>query len=213
MWKSILFDLDGTLTDSKEGILNSIIYALKHFGIEESRERMMKFIGPPLYESLRESYGFDDAQSLAGTEKFQEYYSSRGWLENAPYPGIRELLRDLKASGKRLYVATSKPEGAAVRILEHFELAEYFDAIAGSSDRRGAKKLEVIRKALGPRTADALMVGDRKHDVIGAHGAGLPAAGVLYGYGSRGELEAAGADLIVEDVGALRRLLLEAPAE
>lgn len=213
MWKTILFDLDGTLTDSQEGIINAISYALDHFGAHRERGELMKFIGPPLMESLPEYCGFSREQSQAVIEKFREYYQSRGWLENAPFPGVPELLRDLKAAGLQLMVATSKPEDMAVRVLEHFGLAQYFDQICGAprSAPDSARKADVVRRALSYVDNDAssaVMVGDRLHDVAGAHEAGLSCIGVLYGYGGREELEAAGAEFIAEDIGALRGLLL-----
>ena len=212
MWNTILFDLDGTLTDPKEGITKATAIALEHFGIHEDPENLTHFIGPPLDESFPEFYGFDREQVLVATEKFREYYVRQGWLENIPYPGMGELLRDLKAAGKRRLVATSKPEVTAVRILEHFGMAEYFDRICGAplDNQEGARKANVIRRALSCAEAPAVMVGDRRHDVAGAHQAGLACIGVLYGYGSREEHEAAGADFIAEDLTQLRRLLLHA---
>lgn len=214
MWKTILFDLDGTLTDSQTGIVNAISYALGHFGVHKEREELMKFIGPPLLESLPEYCGFSMEQSWEAIDKFREYFNVTGWLENAPYPGIEDLLRDLKAAGKQLMVATSKPEVQAVRILEHFQLAPYFDHICGApaGNEDGARKSAVIRTALGHTNsaASVVMVGDRRHDVEGARETGLPCIGVLYGYGGREELEKAGAAFIAEDMAALKRLLLEA---
>lgn len=212
MWKTILFDLDGTLTDSQQGIINAISYALDHFGAHKERAELTKFIGPPLMESLPEYCGFSAEQSEAVIVKFREYYQSKGWLENAPYPGVPELLRDLKAAGRQLLVATSKPENMAVRVLEHFELAGYFDHICGAppSNPDSSKKADVIRNALryAEDLSQVIMVGDRRHDVAGATETGLPCVGVLYGYGGREELEKAGAAFIAEDMAALKRLLL-----
>ena len=212
MWNTVLFDLDGTLTDSAPGIINSVLCALAHFGIQAEAKDLVKFIGPPLSESLPEFYGFDPEQTEKGIHVFREYFEAKGWLENAPYPGIEELLRDLKAAGLRLMVATSKPEKQAVRILEHFRLAQYFDQICGAppSTGDGTGKADVIRKALAYTggTDSVIMVGDRRHDVAGAREAGLPCIGVLYGYGDREELEQAGAAFIAEDMAALKALLL-----
>ena len=211
MWNKILFDLDGTLTDPKEGITKATAIALAHFGIREDPNNLTHFIGPPLDESFPEFYGFDREQVDIATEKFREYYIHQGWLENIPYPGMSELLRDLHAAGKHLLVATSKPEVTAVRILEHFGMAQYFDHICGAplDNQEGARKASVIRSALSRSGSDApaVMVGDRRHDIAGAHETGLPAIGVLYGYGNRAEHEKAGADFIVEDLPALRELL------
>lgn len=211
MWDTVLFDLDGTLTDSEEGIVNSIAYALSYFGVRKERAELKKFIGPLLVESLPEYCGFNREQTEEATVRFREYFEERGWLENAPYPGVEDMLRDLRGAGLGLMVATSKPEAQAVRILEHFGLAAYFTHICGApqSTGDGARKSSVIRRALsyaGPGTA--VMVGDRRHDVAGAHETGLECIGVLYGYGGREELEQAGAEYIAEDFNALRRLLL-----
>ena len=214
MWNTILFDLDGTLTDSQEGIINSITGALAYFGIQEERENLLEFVGPPLDESFRLRYGFSQEQIAVGIEKFREYFNRRGWLENAPYPGVEELLRDLRGAGRRLLVATSKPENMAVQVLEHFGLAPYFDRICGApaDNQEGARKANVIRSALQwmgcEDLSDVVMVGDRRHDIDGAHEAGLQAIGVLYGYGDRAEHERAGAEFIAGDLDELRRLLL-----
>jgi len=214
-WDTILFDLDGTLTDPKEGITKAVAVALEHFGIHEDPDNLTSFIGPPLDESFIERFGFNEDQIIVGIEKFRAYFSRQGWLENIPYPGMTELLRELKAAGKHLLIATSKPEQFAVQILEHFGMAEYFDHICGApmDEHSGAKKSRIIENALsyyehGPFITDAVMVGDRKHDVLGAHEKGLSAVGVLYGYGDRQELEEAGADFIVETIDSLKELLL-----
>ena len=212
MWNTILFDLDGTLTDSQQGIINAISYALEHFGEHMERGELRKFIGPPLMESLPEYCGFSQEKSREVIAKFKEYYQVKGWLENAPFPGIPELLRDLKEAGRQLLVATSKPEKMAVQVLEHFELAQYFDQICGAppQDPDTAKKADMIRNALryAKDTSNVVMVGDRRHDVAGAQETGLPCIGVLHGYGGREELENAGAAFIAEDMDGLRRLLL-----
>lgn len=212
MWTTILFDLDGTLTDSAPGITRAAARALAHFGIREEPENLLHFIGPPLNESLPEYYGFTPEQTAEAVAVFREYFNETGWLENAPYPGVEDLLRSLRAAGPHMLVATSKPEEQAVRILMHFGLARYFDYICGAppGSEDGASKALVLRRAL--RCADcpsrAVMVGDRRYDVAGARANGLPCVGALYGYGSREELERAGADFIVESVGDLKQLLL-----
>ena len=212
MWKTILFDLDGTLTDSAPGITNSIARALAYFGVQEKPENLLKCIGPPLNESLPAFFGFTPEQTAQAVEVFREYFVEKGWLENAPYLGIGKLLQDLKAAGLRLMVATSKPEVQAVRVLEHFGLAQYFERIFGApaGNEDGARKAAVIRRALSyvKDHASVVMVGDRWHDVTGAHEVGVPCIGVLYGYGSRKEFEDAGAEFIAEDLAALRHLLL-----
>lgn len=214
-WETILFDLDGTLTDPAEGITKAVEVALNHYGITvEDRSTLNKFIGPPLDESFPEFYGFNEEQVREATRVFREYFGRQGWAENIPYPGIDKLLGDLKAAGKKLIIATSKPEEFAVRIMNHFDLAQYMDVIAGAStdNQEGAKKANVIRKALQRAGVEDLssvvMVGDRRHDVAGGHEVGMKVIGVLYGYGDRAEHEAAGADYIVEDIPSLEKLLL-----
>ena len=214
-WETILFDLDGTLTDPAEGITKAVEVALNHYGITvEDRSTLNKFIGPPLDESFPEFYGFNEEQVREATRVFREYFGRQGWAENIPYLGIDKLLSDLKAAGKKLIIATSKPEEFAVRIMNHFGLAQYMDVIAGAStdNQEGARKANVIRKALQRAGVEDLssvvMVGDRRHDVAGGHEVGMKVIGVLYGYGDRAEHEAAGADYIVEDIPSLEKLLL-----
>ena len=214
-WNTILSDLDGTLTDPAEGITKAVEAALNHYGITVAdRAALHKFIGPPLDESFPEFYGFDAARTAEATEVFRAYFDRQGWRENIPYPGVEDMLRDLRAAGKRLLVATSKPEVFALRIMEHFGLARYFDHICGApmDNQEGAKKAAVIRDALRRAGVEdlstAVMVGDRRHDIDGARQAGLEAMGVLWGYGDRQELEAAGAAYIVEDIPGLGQLLL-----
>lgn len=214
-WDIILFDLDGTLTDPKEGITKCVAHGLKHFGIEvENLDSLTTFIGPPLIDSFMEFYGFTREQATEAIEKYRERYGEVGWAENIPYTGIHELCVKLKAAGKKLLVATSKPEGPAVRIMEHFGLAPYFDLIGGApldNSERG-RKAAVIRDTLERAGVTDLsrcvMVGDRLHDIHGAHEVGLPVIGVLYGYGDRAEHEAHGADYIAANLAELEALLL-----
>lgn len=211
--KYLLFDLDGTLTDPKEGITKSVQHALKAYGIiEEDLDKLCPFIGPPLKDSYMEFYGFNEKDAQDGVYKYREYFSVKGWMENKEYPGIEDMLKKLKASGRHLMVATSKPELFAVKILKHFKLDQYFDFIGGADmEETRVKKGDVIRYVLeSNRISDlsqAVMVGDRKHDVMGAKEVGIESVGVLYGYGDRPELEAAGADYIAESVADLERLL------
>ena len=210
----LLFDLDGTLTDPKEGITNSVAYALAYFGIEvKEKEELIPFIGPPLTDSFREFYGFSMEQSLVAVEKYREYFSDRGIFENRVYDGILPLLKELKEAGKTLILATSKPTVYARQIVEKFGLAEYLSDVQGSElDGTRVKKAEVIQKALKDNGIEnlqnAIMVGDRKHDILGAHQVGLQAVGVLFGYGSVEELTLAGADYLTADLEELRRCLL-----
>lgn len=203
MFDTVLFDLDGTLTDPFEGISNSVAYALQKFGISVADKRgLKKFIGPPLYESFMVYYGFNKADALKSVEYYREYYAEKGIFECFLYGGIEFTLRELAKSGKRLAVATSKPEIFANKILRHFGLLEFFPSVAGATlDSSRVAKADVIKYALGKfsiRADGAVMVGDRMHDILGAKENGLHAAGVLYGYGSREELVSAGADFVAE---------------
>ena len=208
----ILFDLDGTLTDPMEGITRSVQYALRAYGIEEpDLKALCPFIGPPLKESFMKYYGFPEDKAQEAIGKYREYFAVTGIFENQVYDGIEKMLRELKAAGRTLLVATSKPEEFAVRILEHFHLDGYFDYVCGASmDEKRVKKGEVIAYALETAgigdASKAVMVGDREHDVIGAKENNMDCVGVLFGYGSRQELEAAGAwktAVTVEELGEI----------
>lgn len=211
--KNYFFDLDGTLTDSAEGIINSVIFAVKTYGIEESdREALKAFVGPPLKESLMNRYGFDSARADEAVSRFRVRFSSVGIFENALYDGIPEVLSKLRERGDRVILATSKPETFARRILDHFDLTQYFDFICGAdlAANNRMEKEEVLRYALeisGADPKDSYMIGDRKYDMAGGRKFGFSTVGVLYGYGSREELERAGADLICESVEELREVL------
>jgi phosphoglycolate phosphatase len=194
-YKYVLFDLDGTLTESAPGITNAAAYALKAFGIEAEPSELEFFVGPPLGGSFMRC-GLSEAQAREAISVYREYYVAKGMFENLPYGGIEDALRRLKEAGAELIVATSKPEPFAIKILERFGLAGYFSVIAGSTlDETRTHKPEVIEYALASagvtdRSA-AIMVGDRSYDVDGAKATGLAAMGVLYGYGSAEEFEAA----------------------
>lgn len=211
--KYYLFDLDGTLTDPKEGITKSVSYALKSYGIDvQDLDTLNKFIGPPLLEAFIEYYGFSEAAARGAIEKYRERYSRTGIFENKLYDGIEDTLKKLVDAGKTLLVATSKPTFFATKILDHFGIAKYFKFVAGSElDGTRTKKSEVIKYALESMgitdLAACVMIGDRMHDIIGAKETGLESVGVLYGYGSREELEAAGADKIAESIESLCILL------
>ena len=208
----ILFDLDGTLTESGPGIMKAAQYALRSYGIEKPWQELSYFVGPPLSETFA---AFVPEPEIPGIiAKFREYYQKDGWLDNAPYPGVREMLDALRAGGKRLMVATSKLDRLAVQVLAHFDLLSRFEAVCGApdGDPAAAQKANIVRAALakagctGP--GRAVMVGDRKYDITGGHHAGLAAIGVLYGYGSREELTQAGADALAETPEALTKLIL-----
>ncbi len=212
-YKTVLFDLDGTVTDPGIGITNSIMYALHKFGIEvEDRTSLYPFIGPPLKESYHKYYGFDEAGQEQGVVWYREYYRDKGIFENILYDGMDRLLKQIKDSGRQVVLATSKPEEFADRILKHFGIAQYFDFVAGAAmDDTRTKKTEVIEYALTScgitDVSTAVMVGDREYDILGAKAFGMDSIGVLYGYGDRQELEAAGATYIAEKVADIFDLL------
>ncbi|MCR4939588.1 MAG: HAD family hydrolase [Treponemataceae bacterium] len=218
MFDYLFFDLDGTLTDPAEGITNSFKHALKYFGIEiPSYSILCSFIGPPLKDTFKKNFAFSDDKADEGVAKYREYFSTKGLFENSVYPGIKELLARLKGKGKKLVVATSKPEDFSVRIIEHFGLALYFDYVCGSlMDETRTRKDEVIEYAIErcgiKDISKVLMIGDRKHDITGARKTGLKSCGVLFGYGSREELEEAGADYIAADVGELEEICMKEQA-
>ena len=208
-YTTILFDLDGTLTDPQVGITKSVQYALRCMGIEEpDLAKLIHFIGPPLAESFRECYGMSNDQARQAVQYYREYFSITGIYENGVYAGIPELLSQLVTSRKVLAVATSKPQIFANQILQHFSLAEYFSVVAGSNlDGTRVEKAEVIAYALQqlPPIGDkhVLMVGDRKHDIVGAQVNAIDSLAVGYGYGSLSELQAANPTYFVRTVAEL----------
>ena len=217
MFRYILFDLDGTLTDPKEGITRSVQYALRHFGIDEpDLDNLTRFIGPPLVDAFCEFYGFTRAQGEEALQKYRERFADVGIFENMPYEGIHRLLERLNAAGCRLALATSKPEVYACRILAKFDLAKYFTVAVGST-LEGARnaKADVIREVFRRLELDeagqrqCIMVGDRKHDIEGAAACGIPCCAVRFGYAAPGELEAAAPWAIAEDMAMLESLLLK----
>ncbi len=207
MYKNILFDLDGTLTDPGIGITNSVAYALSKYGIScEDRTELYKFIGPPLNESFMNFYDFSEEESFRAVEYYREYFKEKGLFENTVIPGVEDMLSKLQKAGKKIVLATSKPEPFTLKILEHFDLIKYFDFVAGATmDGSRSKKADVIAYALEKSGIyslnDTIMVGDREHDIIGANTVGIDSVGVLFGYGSRAELENAGAKYIAENPG------------
>lgn len=212
MRKAILFDLDGTLTDSGEGIINCAIAALKHFGLPvPAREEMRVFVGPPLHETFLK-FGVKPEQTDEAIRVYRERYIPIGKFENTPYPGIRELLASLKTAGHKLYVATSKPETTSIEILEHFDLAKYFDCICGASmDLSRHSKEDVIAYLLeqNGQADNMVMIGDTKFDVLGAKKHGIPTVGVAWGYGEVKDMEEAGAVKIAYTMEELQTYLLK----
>ena len=214
-YKCILFDLDGTISDPKIGITKSVAHALKHFRIEtEDLDDLSKFIGPPLKDSFIEYYGFNNEEADLAVAKYREYFSVTGIYENTLYSGIEDLIQWLKSQQKVLVVATSKPTVYATKILEHFNLLQYFDFVSGSElNGVRTKKSEVIEFALEQINVNDLhnviMIGDREHDIIGAAKVGIDSIGVLFGYGNREELERAGANFIVGSVKELKLMVTQ----
>ncbi len=211
----VLFDLDGTLTDSGEGIINSVIYSLKKRGItEDDREKLKCFVGPPLEESYIRYYGFNDIESKKAVEYYREYYQEKGIFENNLYNGIENLLLNLKNNGKKLILTTSKPEYYAEKIVRYFKKEKYLDGVIGSNmDGTLTDKKELIEKVLETKCSrsnksEIVMVGDRKYDIIGAKKNEIKSIGVLYGYGTREELISAGADHIADNIENLNKIII-----
>ena len=206
MYKYILFDLDGTLTDPAEGITNSVAYSLSKYGIEVSdKKELYKFIGPPLKDSYIEYYGFSESDAVKAIEYYREYFKPKGMFENEVYEGVPELLEEIKQNGKKIILATSKPEVFSTEILKHFDLYKYFDFVSGATlDGTRSKKADIIAYAISEtgitEKEKCLMVGDRAQDINGAIANGIDSLGVLFGYGDREELESAGATYIAESV-------------
>lgn len=221
MYQYLLFDLDGTLTNPEEGITKSAQYALKKMGIEENDlEKLKLFIGPPILDNFMNMYGMSETDGKRAIEIFRERFAPIGVFENKLYPGIKEMLAELKAAGKTLVVASSKAIKFVEQILEYFEIKEYFDIVMGSEmDGTRSKKEEVVEEVLRQldlldkspeyRNDNAVMIGDRKFDVEGAKEYNLTSIGVTFGFAPEGELEKAGADYIVNTVEELKKFLLE----
>ena len=218
--KYLLFDLDGTLTESGTGIIKGVQYALKSVGIEETDEEKLRlFIGPPLEESFETHYGFTGADAEHIIEKYREYYHVTGVYENAPYEGVTEMLAALREKEFFLAVASSKPQNMVDIVLRHFDLERFFEVRIGSSPEREliskSDVIEAVLEEIGKTTGkaketvrpDAIMIGDRKYDILGAHESGLPCIGVLYGYGTREELTEFGADYLAATPGEIVELI------
>ena len=203
MQRYLFFDLDGTLTDSMPGIVHAVQYALRHFGIEPPADEALRcFVGPPMRDSFMEFYGMGAEEAERAVAVSREYFVPKGMFENELYEGIPELLDATCAAGYANVIATSKPQPFAERIIAHFGLTDRFRLVCGSLlDGSRTTKSQVIGHALqtlGITPAEAVMIGDRRHDIEGAKQSGLHSLGVLYGYGSREELEHAGAEAIAE---------------
>lgn len=213
MYNTILFDLDGTLTNPREGITKCIQYALFKMGINEpDLNKLLPFIGPPLVDAFSKYYGFDNENSLKAVAFYRERYTDIGIFENELIDGIPNMLENLKKAGKTIALATSKPHIFANRIIEHFDILKYFDIVVGAEfDGTRNEKQAVISEVLKnlPDNVSPIMVGDRKHDVIGAKLCSIPCVGVKFGYAEPFELENAGADFIAETVDDLYKILMK----
>ncbi len=215
MYQYILFDLDGTLTDPREGITKSVQYALSKMGIEEPDLTALEhFIGPPLYDEFRRCYDFDDTQAKQAVAAYRERFSVHGWKENLLFDGVPTMLQTLRAAGKTLAVASSKPTVFVKKILELFEIAPYFDAVSGATlDGSISTKAQVVEQALAMLSVrnrkDVVLVGDRMHDVEGAQLCAIDCVGVTFGFGGFEELQQAGAKYIVQDFAELIQVLTD----
>ena len=210
--KAVLFDLDGTLTDSGEGIINCAVFAMERLGIPvPPREELGVFVGPPLWDTFRQ-FGVPSDRVDEAVEIFRSRYVPIGKFENTPYSGIRETLEALRAQGRKLYVATSKPEVTAREILEHFDLSRYFAEICGATvDKTRTSKEDVIAylMSLDACRENSVMVGDTAFDVIGAAAHGIPTIGAAWGYGKTEDMVSAGAAAIARSPEDLLRIIEE----
>jgi len=214
-YNTLLLDLDGTLTDPSEGITKCVDYSLKHKGIiTEDISSLKRFIGPPLIGAFMGEYGMTEEEAWETLNKYRERFGEIGWRENEVYEGISEALCRLKSMGVRLALATSKPELYAERIVKHFGLAEHMVFIGGADmEETRSDKAAVIRYVLENLGVEdktrVAMVGDRKHDIMGAKREGIDSIGILWGFGDRAELEAAGATHIAEDIEEFIKIVTE----
>ena len=215
MYQYLLFDLDGTLTNPKEGITKCVQHALHHFGIEVADpDTLTPYIGPPLIPSFMGFHGLTQEQALEALQVYRQRFASVGLFENEVLDGVPEMLRALKQNGRFVAVASSKPEPYVIRILEHFDLLQYFDEVVGASmdEKRSAKK-DIIEEALrrmgkAPGDRSILMIGDRMHDVEGAQLCGLDSLGIYTGFAPEGELEDAGATYVFHTIRDMADFLL-----
>ena len=215
-YKIVAFDLDGTLTDPVRGLTSAFRYAFRKMGIDYKDEAVLKtFIGPPIRELWQQMYGISREEAERCVDYFREYYSVYGWWDNEIYDGIYELLSELKASGKKIILATSKPDVHSSKILDKFDLSKFFDFKLGASfDGSREKKRDVLKYALDSigvsdgELCECVLVGDTAYDAVGAREIGIDCIGVLWGYGSEADLTENGAKYTVKTVAELRRLLL-----
>ena len=209
-YEAILFDLDGTLTEPKEGIVNGVHYSLSKMGIDEKdKEKLVAFIGPSLYESFSKFYGFSTDDAKKCVDYYRDYYSTKGINENLLMPGMDTLLDSLKKEGRKLYVATGKPTVYAEIVLKNFDLHKYFEIVIGSNlDGSRIEKGEIIAEVLkNTNCKNPVMIGDREHDIIGANENNIDSIAVTFGYGTRDVLERYNPTYIVDTVAEIRDIL------
>ena len=212
MFKYILFDFDGTIYDTVEGITKCVQYALNKFGIDAELENLRCFAGPPLVDMFMAKFGLSREDAVQAVVYYRERYKPLGIYESQPFPGIKDLLEGIKALGKPMAIATSKPQAMAEELLKNGGLIQYFDVICGALDEKNNAKWQVVTRAMeafGAKPEEAVLVGDTKYDVIGAHQCGVKCIGVEYGYAAEGELEENGADYIVKDMDELLKLIAQ----
>ena len=212
-YRHIFFDLDGTLTDSKPGILNAFAHALEVMGLKADPQALEQFIGPPLRDTFRGYFGLDDDAVERAVTAYRQYYREKGMFENAPYPGVPEMLATLAEAGAELVLATSKAAFFADAIMKHFGLVRYFSFLGASDPGKGrSSKADVLEYALENSAArdlkDCVLVGDTRYDVEGARIVGMECVGAGYGYGGEERLREAGASRIAPTVADLEKLLL-----
>ena len=212
-YKNILFDLDGTITDSKPGIVKGVQYALRCFGIDEpDLDKLTSFVGPPLYKSFMNYLDCSEEEAKEAVECYREYYAETGLYENALYDGIDALLYQLKERGYRLVLASSKPRIYVKRVLSHFRVMRYFDIVEGSElDGTNTDKAELLAHMLEKwnlKAEECVMVGDRKHDILGAKANGMDSIAVGYGYGAEDELSKAGPTYFFSTIEELKNFFL-----
>ena len=212
-YKYIAFDLDGTLSDPENGLIEGFIYAFKKMGVTDygTRESLKRFIGPSLYKVWQEEFGFNEHTVIDAIEKFREYYNIYGWWDNKVYEGVPEALATIQGAGKRLILATSKPEDTAKKIMHLFELDKYFEFLGGAAgDNRDHKwqVLEYSMKSVGALAEETVLVGDRMYDAEGAAKCGVDSIGVAWGHGTEEELSAAGFTYVVNTPEELVKLLV-----
>lgn len=211
-YDAVFFDFDGTVADTGEGIFASVSYAVKEMGFEPlGNEQLRTFIGPPVFDSFKRMLGVNDEQALIAVQKYREYYSKTGIFKLRIYDGMRELMEEMKKSGIKLAIASSKPENFINTILDYLDFNSLIDFVAApESDKAPESKVALVEKAIKHFSSDksrTLMIGDRYFDIDGARGAGVESIGVTFGYGSRDELADAGANYLADNADEIRKII------